>query len=209
MKKDGKHVNRYVYGVGISGNKYPISINNKNTKEYKAWGHVLERCYSEKYKEKHPTYKNVTCCDEWLYYPNFYEWLHSQENFEKWYNGERWAIDKDILNKNNNIYSSTTCCLVPHNVNGLFTKSNKIRGCLPIGVVEQNDKFLSFCKNYLISKKYHKYLGSYNSPEEAFLIYKTYKEDLIKQVAEIEYEAGNITKQCYDAMMNYEVEITD
>ena len=35
------------------------------------------------------------------------------------------------------------------------------------------------------------------------------KEDLIKQVAEIEYAKGNITKQCYNAMMNYEVEITD
>lgn len=35
------------------------------------------------------------------------------------------------------------------------------------------------------------------------------KEDIIKRVAQIEYNKGNITKSCYDAMLNYEVEITD
>lgn len=39
--------------------------------------------------------------------------------------------------------------------------------------------------------------------------YKKHKEEIIKQVAEIGYKSGNITKQCYDAMMAYEVEITD
>ena len=36
-----------------------------------------------------------------------------------------------------------------------------------------------------------------------------HKENLIKQVAKEEYSKGNITKQCYEAMMKYEVEITD
>ena len=35
------------------------------------------------------------------------------------------------------------------------------------------------------------------------------KENLIKQIAQIEFDKGNITKVCYDAMMKYEVEITD
>ena len=43
----------------------------------------------------------------------------------------------------------------------------------------------------------------------AFNAYKIYKENIIKQVAEIEYLNGNITKRCYDAMLSYEVEITD
>ena len=38
---------------------------------------------------------------------------------------------------------------------------------------------------------------------------KEYKEYIIKQVAQEEYAKGNITKQCYEAMMNYEVEIAD
>ena len=47
---------------------------------------------------------------------------------------------------------------------------------------------------------------------DGIVSYETYqiiKERLIKQVAEIEYYQGNISKQCYDAMVAYEVEITD
>lgn len=53
------------------------------------------------------------------------------------------------------------------------------------------------------------YLGFYSTPEKAFYVYKAYKEKIIKQVAEFEYSKGNITEQCYEAMMKYEVEITD
>ena len=35
--------------------------------------------------------------------------------------------------------------------------------------------------------------------------YKKYKEDYIKQIADEEYSVGNITKKCYEAMMNYKV----
>lgn len=209
--KRGQVKNPYynsVFGVGMIGVKYPISINGKHTKEYNTWKGLLERCFDEKYKKKRPTYKNVTCCDEWLLFENFYEWLHSQENFEKWSNSDRWAIDKDILVKGNNIYSSETCCLVPINVNSLFTKHNATRGSLPIGVIENWKKFRSYCTNPFTNKIEH--LGTFNTSEDAFYLgYKPYKEDLIKQVAKEEFDKGNITKKCYEAMMNYEVEITD
>jgi len=41
------------------------------------------------------------------------------------------------------------------------------------------------------------------------MAYKEYKEKLIKQFAVKNYNLGYITKECYDAMMMYEVEITD
>ena len=53
------------------------------------------------------------------------------------------------------------------------------------------------------------YLGRRAIPEQGFLLYKEHKESYIKQVAQEEYDNGNITKGCYKAMMNYEVEITD
>lgn len=112
--KNGGVYNPYdknVIGVGITGNVYPVTINGKSTKEYSAWQGILYRSFDKETKDKHPTYKDVTCCEEWLYYPNFYEWLHSQKNFDKWLNGERWAIDKDILIKGNKIYSPEACCL--------------------------------------------------------------------------------------------------
>ena len=206
----GKIKNPYfasVNGVGISGNKYPISVNGKSTKEYEAWQQMLCRCFDEELKERNPTYKEVDCCSEWLLFENFYEWLHSQENFDKWLNGERWAIDKDIIIKGNKVYSPDVCCLVPHNVNSLFTKCDASRGDMCIGVYKQKDKFLALCHNPFTNKR--EYYGSFETQKQAFEIYKKHKEDIIKQVAQIEYDNKNIIKKCYDAMMNYQVEIVD
>ena len=50
-----------IFNVGIIGNKYPSMIDNKITKEYNTWHAMLTRCYSEKFKEQTPAYKNVTC----------------------------------------------------------------------------------------------------------------------------------------------------
>ena len=196
-----------LYGVGIVGNKHLASINGKDTKEYKAWSHILERCFSEKYRNKQPTYRDVSVCEEWLLFENFYKWIHSQSNFDAWYNGVRWGLDKDILVKGSKLYSPETCCLVPQNVNNLFTKNNVIRNDTPIGVHAQMGKYLALCNNPFTGKQ--EYYGSYDTPEEAFQAYKKAKESYIKQVAQEEYAKGNITKRCYEAMMNYEVEITD
>lgn len=196
-----------VFGVGMIGAKYKISIDKKATKEYQAWRDMLVRCFDKKLKKEHHTYEDATCCEEWLLFENFYEWLHSQENFDKWLNGKKWSLDKDILIKGNKIYSSDTCCLVPHNVNCLFLKSDASRGNLPIGVTRKDDGFEARCENQLLGKR--ESIGTYNTSEKAFSAYKFYKESLIKQVAKIEYDAGNITKFCYDAMMNYEVDIDD
>lgn len=198
-----------VCGVGMIGEKYPAKINGKHTKEYKAWQSMLSRCFDKKYKTKEPSYKDVTCCKEWLLYEKFYEWLHEQENFDKWLNNNGWAIDKDILIKDNEFYSSDTCCLVPQNINSLFTNRVNYRGNLPIGVsVNKNTgKYVAECCNPFINRKKH--IGSYSTKENAFQAYKQYKEKIIKQVAEIEYSKENITKQCYEAMLNYKVEITD
>lgn len=196
-----------ICGVGIIGEKYPVSTNCITAKEYDAWRRMIVRCFNEWYKENRPAYKFVTVCDEWLNYENFYEWIHSQENFEQWYNGKRWAIDKDILHKGNKVYSPENCCLIPQNVNCLFLKRESERGKYPIGVQYTEKGFSAKCRNPFLNKAVE--LGYYSTPEKAFEAYKKYKENIIKQVAQEEYNKGNITKQCYDAMMKYEVEITD
>lgn len=208
--KKGSVKNPYypsIYGVGMVGNKCPTFVNGKQIKEYVAWVNMLGRCYSEKHKDKRSTYKDVTCCKEWLLYENFYEWLHSQKNFDQWLNGEKWSVDKDILVKDNKIYSPDTCCLVPNAINSIFTKRNASRGKYPIGVSYQARDNV-FSANVDINGK-TKYIGNFNSPEQAFLAYKEYKENYIKQIAQEEYSICNITKQCYEAMMNYKVEIND
>lgn len=201
-----------VYEVGMIGIKYPVWENGKHTKEYNAWNHMLERCYSKILLKRKPTYNNVTCCNEWLLYENFYEWLHNQENFKKWSSNDKWAVDKDILIKGNKIYSPETCCLVPINVNSLFTKREAERNNLPVGISpRKNGKYYVRCSqgSDFNGKRKSKYIGNYDTPEQAFQAYKKYKESYIKQVAQEEYDKGNITKTCYEAMMKYEVEIAD
>ena len=208
--KSGSLKNPYyptVYGVGITGCKYLISIDCELTREYVLWHSMMCRCFDNRFKIAQPTYKNVSCCNEWLNFEVFYEWLHSQLNFDKWFNEKWWALDKDIILKNNNIYSPDTCCLVPQNVNCLFLKRKSDRGDLPIGVRRVGEKFEASCSNPFTNKVER--FGKFNTVEEAFQSYKIFKESIIKQVAEIEYESGNITKRCYDAMINYQVEIDD
>ena len=127
---------------------------------------MLQRCFSTSYKEKRTAYQQVTCCDEWLYYENFYEWLHSQPNFEKWYKGSRWAVDKDILFKGNKTYSPETCCLIPQNVNCLFLKREAERGDYPIGVSYRKDGFLASCHNPFTDSREE--LGYHSTPEKFF-----------------------------------------
>ena len=201
-----------VYGVGITGNKYPTMTNSIKHKEYVTWCSMLQRCFNAKKKQQCSSYQNVTCCKEWLYYPNFYEWLHKQENFEVWLKTEKYCLDKDILKKGNKIYSSETCCLVPERINHLFPNAKSIRGNLPIGVSydKNKHKYKAQCsirdndKTQRIIQ-----LGLYDTAIEAFNAYKNQKEFEIKQVAQEEYNKGTISKKCYEAMMKWEVEIGD
>lgn len=198
-----------VYGIGIVGEKYKDYLTNNKNKlpEYKMWSSMLSRCFDEKYKEKEPAYEDVTCCEDWLLFENFYEWLHKQDNFNKCLSIKDYAIDKDILFKGNKTYSPETCCLVPRIVNSLFIKRERDRGEFPIGVTKHGERYRARCDNPLSNTRKH--IGIFDTPELAFNAYKRYKEHIIRQIAQIEYDNGTITKECYDAMMRYEVEITD
>ena len=192
-----------VYGHGYIGEgKYKVSKNGKHTLYYSLWKSMLNRCYSEIYQEKYPTYKGCIVCNEWLNFQNFAKWF--EENYYE-VDGEKMCLDKDILVKGNKIYSPSTCIFVPNRINVLFVKSDKMRGDLPIGVFWDNNKnkYIAQCN----ANNKRDYLGSYNTSEEAFQSYKTYKENYIKKIAD-EYKLY-IPQKLYDAMYRYEIEITD
>ncbi len=53
------YYHKSVYGIGYYGEgKYINSINHR--KIYQTWVGMLERCYDEKFKETHPSYKEFT-----------------------------------------------------------------------------------------------------------------------------------------------------
>lgn len=193
-----------VHGVGYIGEgKYKVSENGKETEIYRIWRGVLCRCYVSRIHEKHPTYKDCEMCEEWHNFQNFAEWY--EENYYE-IEGEKMCLDKDILFKGNKLYSPNTCVFVPHNVNSLFTKGDSVRGELPIGVAidKRQNKYQAQCRNQYNKRKW---LGYYSTPEEAFQVYKNFKENLIKQVAD-KYKSY-IPEKLYNAMYKYEVEIDD
>ncbi|MBD5381963.1 AP2 domain-containing protein [Clavibacter sp.] len=167
------------------------------------WTSMINRCEDAKYHKKEPTYKDCTICDEWHLLSAFEKWVKDPANGYR----EGYAIDKDILFKGNKIYSPQTCCFVPQFINSIFTRRHACRGYLPIGVSvnKGRDGYRSVVTKY----GKHVHLGYYNTPEEAFYAYKEAKEKYIKEVAQEYYDRGDITKKVYDAMMRYEVEITD
>lgn len=73
-----------VFGVGIIGVKYKTVTDRKTTKEYNAWTNMLNRCYSDEFQHKNPAYKGCSVSEEWLLFERYYEWLHSQPNYDKW-----------------------------------------------------------------------------------------------------------------------------
>lgn len=109
--KSGSILNPYyksVCGVGYLG------VDTKNTTEgnynrcKNTWMSIIRRGYDKQTKIKRPKYLGCSVCDEW----------HNFQNFKKWYdenyyeiNGERMCIDKDIITKDNKIYSPKACIL--------------------------------------------------------------------------------------------------
>ena len=219
--KNGKCKNPFcpsVYGYGYlgvdkNGNvpKARVLKDGKwcSTWERNKWSRMLQRCFDNKLKEKYPTYKDVTCCERWLCFANFLEDFAILKNEYNWNEGEKLNLDKDILNKNNKIYSLENCILVPDWVNSLFIKRDARRGDCPIGVSynKQAKKYQAQCN---INGK-NTGIGYYSTPEQAFNAYKTAKEQEIKRIANDCVSKGYIAQgsRLYNAMISYQVKITD
>ena len=179
------------------------------TWKYIKWREMLRRCFDNKYKEKHPTYKDVTCCNRWLCFANFLEDLEALKKEYNWSENETLNLDKDILHKDNKIYSLENCVLVPQWINKLFTKCDASRGDCPIGVRyhKRDKKYEAYCN---INGRYVG-LGYYNTTEQAFNAYKIAKKQEIKRIADDCVSKGYITQESrlYNSMMGYQVKIDD
>lgn len=200
-----------VYGVGYLGEgKYKTrGEDGKKTRTYKAWKNMLQRCYDPYFLNKEMTYIDCYVCEEWHNFQNFAKWFY--ENYYEIPN-QRMHLDKDILIKGNKVYSPETCVFVPNRINYLFIKRDKVRGKYPIGVTYHKRKCALEVQCGIIDengKGKRKHLGNFslNKPFQAFYVYKIFKENYIKQVAD-EYK-GMIPQKLYDAMYAYEVEIND
>lgn len=195
-------MSKLVFGVGVNDKTKPAFADGKNVKEYQLWQSMLNRCFSEKCQNKNPTYKGCNVSGNFLHYAYFYDWCQEQIGFGKVdEKGRSWHLDKDLLFIGNKTYSETTCIFVPQEINLFFIDRGNDRGDYPVGVSfhKQAGKFRAYCA---VNGK-PQYLGLFNTPEEAFAVYKPFKEALCKQLA-LKWR-DEIDTRLFNTMMKWEV----
>lgn len=188
-----KEISRKISKYTRKRSTYPTKIDGKPTKLFDMWQRIRKRC------GRHKNYLDCKVCDEWICnYQAFAEWATPKYK-------DGWEIDKDLLVKGNRIYSPDTCCFIPQHINTIFVKNNARRGNCPIGVTysKRDGLYVAMVSEYC---KWV-YLGCFKDPISAFNAYKTEKERYIKEVAD-KYK-DELEPRVYEALYNYQVEITD
>lgn len=190
------------YGVGYTSNpvRHKKTENRKATQLYSLWLNMLKRCYCAKSLEALPTYKGCYVDSRWHDSQVFGDWATIQQGY-----GRGWHLDKDVLVRNSKVYSPETCVFLPHQLNSLLINCKSARGSNPVGVYWDVERGLY--QAYLTARKKRVSLGRWATKELAFEAYKLAKERHVKEVAE-EWRS-QIDPRAYEALMNYEVLITD
>lgn len=136
-----------VYNVGFIG----VGKFNYLSNFIVRWHGMLTRCYGSS-RGKNP----AEVCAEWHNFQNFAGWCSEQEENNLY--REAWELDKDIFSiENNKIYSPSTCCFVPDEINFAFKeKNNKIEGC-----------YFSSKRNFWVAKFNRRYIGQFETKEKA------------------------------------------
>lgn len=188
-----------LHGVGINDRKYPSVVKGKARKEYQLWVNMIGRCYNQKFKSKYPAYRDCTVSDNFKNYSYFYEWCQNQIGFGV----DGFQLDKDFLsNSDEKIYTEDICVFVPCEINSFFCDKRKTVGEHPIGVCF-NSKLGKFQATCCIGKAKQKLLGHFSTPEEAYIVYKQFKEARSKELAK--KWQSKIDNRVYEAMINWRI----
>lgn len=169
-----------VYGVGTNDTIGTVTYccDGKRVIKpiYRCWSHMLERCYSKKYQRRFPAYKGCIVNPVWHHFSAFKLWCDD-------YYIRGYQLDKDILVPHNKVYSSTTCCFIPRDLNMLLNNCRKRRNNLP-GVYYYT-RFGCFKSQISIGGK-NQHLGYFNTAKEAHQVYLKAKNAYVKQHAQEE-----------------------
>lgn len=182
---------KLVRGIGINDADYVVQPTIMGKKVwcpfYRAWHGMIERCYSEKLHQNHPTYIGCSACEEWLTFSNFKRWMIQQD----W---EGKCLDKDLLFVGNKMYSPYTCIFVVQSLNKLLTDCTNKKGSFPLGVSQRKDRGGFQAQVRLKGKQVH--LGYFCSTESAHKAWQAAKLRCIYCAIE-----GQIDKRLKDALL--------
>ena len=188
---DGKVKNPYhpsVYGVGFLGEGV-YKAHDKNlvkTEAYKCWSSMIMRCYCEKFKSKQPHYIGVAVDKEWHNFQNFAEWFYKNKpnntNIE-------YELDKDILSRDEKIYSPSTCIFLPKEINRMISNLSTITNVS----MDKQGKY----RLYVFSE----YKGIYDTLEEC----ASKKQEILKDKIQYLIKKYNYNEKdiVYEYLNNY------
>jgi hypothetical protein len=183
--------------IGEGPHKSKVRGNSsKTTAEYVHWSSMMTRSYYEEYHRRFPTYIGCSVEEQWYNFQEFGEWCQWQPGFNMGY-----VLDKDIILQGNKVYGPETCVFIPPELNSIIVTQVKPGKTVPAGISFQNG-----CQKYIVSCAIdgkNKNLGRFACPDEAFKVYKSFKEDLVKERAE-KYK-DTLDVRAYQAFMNFTV----
>lgn len=136
---------------------------------YKVWSDMKSRCYNVNHRH-YSSYggRGITISDSWLIFKNFYDDMNPTY---------RDGLSIDRIN-NNEGYSLANCRWT-----GKYTQANNKRSVEKAkGYYKRGKKYYAF----IIIKNKQKYLGSYDTPEEARETYLQARQEKLAQIKEIQ-----------------------
>lgn len=179
----------------------------KGNPAYTIYEGIYARCYGDDSRFVNQCYDDACMCDEWK---------NSRDAFIEWYSanyyecdGERMAVDKDLLCRGNREYSPDKCCLLPETINSALASATKRRSryksvrryAIGVDYDKARDKFFARITPFGHDKQVK--LHYWDTEEEAFQEYKLFKESEIRILA-LRYR-DKIPDRLFDALIKYEV----
>lgn len=202
---DSDNSNSYYKNLSFDDEFVYIKYENIRDRAYKTFYNMRDRI-SGKYQYNYGMrYDGFTACDEWLNdKENFITWF-IQNYYECAY--EAMELDKDLLIRDNKIYSPKTCCILPKTLNILISSCHQKKDSnlyMPLGVrkiyVNKRPKYQGIIS---INSKPMK-LPLRNRPKAAFEDYFTQKKAQLMIAAE-QYKPY-LPEHIYHALINYEIQ---
>ena len=138
-------------GIGIIGN---IKTRGKYKPYYLIWRNMIYRCYSNTNR----AYDNVTVCERWKTFENFYNDVPFIEGWDiELFNTGELELDKDVKQEfsNSKIYSTETCCWLrkSHNRCVQDGQQHKFKAISPSGELYYDRNITAFAKSHGLERR--------------------------------------------------------
>jgi len=141
---------------------------NRQHPAYTIWHNMINRIYGRVVAD---TYKDVFVVDEWHCYNTFYKWF--MENKPKDYrlmDGIHYELDKDLkaIDEDEKYYGPDRCIFIPTSLNIFLANKRRNTTTGFTGVKKNGNKY----KAEVYKDGEYKYLGQFDTPEEAYESYQ-------------------------------------